>query len=280
MKKARWMIREMQKGELSVWQIAKQQQVTPQHARRLRSRFATEDAVCFKPCGRKPKLLSPEIEQLILVQHRKTLCGAVNLEKVLREKKIKVSHNKIHAVLKKHGLAETQPSKSKRRKWVRWERRHSNSLWHTDWYVHEGKQVIVIEDDASRFIVGYGAFSQATEENARRVFAQAFALHGLPKQVISDHGSTFVNVHDQEGKHGFADWLKSNGVKPIYARVKHPQTNGKIERLFQTLEKGWKHFGSLDKSVDWYNNIRPHMSLELASGRLRTPAQAFIEKKR
>ncbi len=217
--------------------------------------------------------------QLVLSLHRKTLFGAVNLEKLLRAKGIKASHNKIHEVLKAHGLAKREPKKSKRRKWIRYERRHSNSLWHTDWSEINRRKVIVIEDDASRFIVGYGDFSSATEENTRRVFAQAFALHGLPKQVISDHGSTFVNVHDAKGKHCFSDWLKSLGVKPIYARVKHPQTNGKVERLFQTIKRGWKAFGSLQEAVKWYNVVRPHMSLELACGRLRTPAQAFKEKK-
>jgi len=29
-------------------------------------------------------------------------------------------------------MAEEQPNKRKRRKWVRYEREHPNSLWHTD----------------------------------------------------------------------------------------------------------------------------------------------------
>jgi len=268
----------MQKQQLSVWQIAKQQGITPQYARQLYKRFSKKEVV-FKRCGRKPQPLPISVEQLILSLHRETLFGAVNLEKLLRSKNVKVGHNKIHTVLEKHGLAHKEPKKSKRRKWIRYERRHANSLWHTDWSEKFGKQIILVEDDASRFIVGYGEFSNANVENTRSVFAQAFAVHGLPKQVISDHGTQFVNVHDSNGEHEFADWLKSLGIKPIYARVKHPQTNGKIERLFQTIKRGWKAFGSLAKSVEWYNS-RPHMSLELANGRLRTPQQAYIEKRR
>lgn len=278
LQKGRWMIREMQKQELSVWQIAKQQAVTPRWARELRSRFNTPKEFCLKRCGRKPQLLSEEQEQLVLSLHAEYKCGARSLENHARARGVRLSHNKIHAVLKKYGLAKNEPRKQKRRKWVRYERRHSNSLWHTDWSEINGKQVLVIEDDASRFIVGYGEFTNANAENTRKVFAQAFALHGLPKQVISDHGTQFVNVQDETGEHVFTEWLKGLGVQPIYARVKHPQTNGKIERLFQTLGKDWKWLGSLEKAVQFYNFKRPHMSLRWE--KLETPAMAFKRKKR
>jgi len=156
-----------------VWQIAKQQGITPQYARQLAKRFSKPSEVKFKRCGRKPQPLAPGVEQLILSLQRQTLFGAVNLEKQLHERSVKLSHNKIHTVLAKHGLTKREPKKSKRRKWVRWERRHSNSLWHTDWSDKFGKQIILIEDDASRFIVGYGEFSNANSENTQRVFAQA-----------------------------------------------------------------------------------------------------------
>ena len=38
--KVKWINREMRKGELSVWQIAEQQNITPQYARRVYRRFA------------------------------------------------------------------------------------------------------------------------------------------------------------------------------------------------------------------------------------------------
>ncbi|MDI6655136.1 MAG: IS481 family transposase, partial [Candidatus Hydrothermarchaeota archaeon] len=64
----------------------------------------------------------------------------------------------------------------------------------------------------------------------------------------------------------------------IKARVKHPQSNGKVERLFQTLLRLKKHFGSWERTVEYYNFRRPHMSLE--NGKLRTPHEAFIDKMR
>jgi transposase InsO family protein len=42
--------------------------------------------------------------------------------------------------------------------------------------------------------------------------------------------------------------------KPIPARVKHPQTNGKIEKCFDTYQRFRKHFSSFEEFIDWYNN--------------------------
>jgi len=276
LKKARWMIREMQKGELSVWQIAKQQNVTPRHARRLRARFATVQQVRFEQCGCKPKPLSSKAEQLVLSAHAEYGFGALSLENVLKKR---VSHNKIHAVLLKHGLAKHDVKKQKKRKWVRYERRHSNSLWHADWKDLEGKKLLVIEDDASRLVVGYGLFNSANAENSLQVFAAATAKWGLPKQLLTDNGSHFCNPHKKRDlTHAFHGGVAKAGVHHIFTRVKHPQCNGKNERVFQTIEKETKRLGSLDKAIAFYNTKRPHMSLRWEA--LETPLQAFNRKKR
>ncbi|MBI5159203.1 transposase, partial [Candidatus Micrarchaeota archaeon] len=64
----------------------------------------------------------------------------------------------------------------------------------------------------------------------------------------------------------------------IMARVKHPQSNGKLERLVLTMRGLLKWKASLKEAVKFYNEKRPHMSLE--NGHLRTPLQAFHEKLR
>gem|GEM_PF-3345870 len=65
-------------------------------------------------------------------------------------------------------------------------------------------------------------------------------------------------------------------VKHIVARVNHPQTNGKIERFYGTLEDKARYFETLDEFVYLYNHKRPHMSLNLDE--LETPYQAFLRK--
>ena len=74
----------------------------------------------------------------------------------------------------------------------------------------------------------------------------------------------------------FQQALKKHSIQHIKARIKHPQTNGKLERWFQTFTHLANHFGNIHKAIKYYNEERPHMSLE--NGHLRTPMQAFVEK--
>ena len=82
--------------------------------------------------------------------------GARMLEVAVRKVfKTRISHNRIHMYLKAADLAHEDAKKKKRRKWVRYERKHSLSTGHIDW--HESGwsdlKVCVIIDDASKMIL-------------------------------------------------------------------------------------------------------------------------------
>ncbi len=47
----------------------------------------------------------------------------------------------------------------------------------------------------------------------------------------------------------------------IKARVKHPQSNGKSERLNFTLKDLKKYIGTWEEVINYYNYKRMHMSL-------------------
>ena len=99
--------------------------------------------------------------------------------------------------MKKHGLV-TPPAKSKRHKWVRFERRFSNAMWHADWHIMKesrlkGFNLIVYLDDASRCVTGYGVFEHATSENSVIPLRRAFRHFDKPAQMLSDNGSQFTS---------------------------------------------------------------------------------------
>lgn len=72
--------------------------------------------------------------------------------------------------------------------------------------------------------------------------------------------------------------LRSYGVQHIKARIKPPQSSGKAERVVGAIKRLWTALGSLKKAVEHYNYEMPYRSL--ANGKIRTPYQAFLEKKR
>jgi transposase InsO family protein len=91
---------------------------------------------------------------------------------------------------------------------------------------------------------------------AELYMARIVCLHGVPKKIVSDHGSQFTSR--------FWKSLHENiGTKLNSSSVYHPQTDGQTERTNQVLEDmlracALKHGGSWDKSLPYaefsYNN--------------------------
>jgi putative transposase len=208
--------------------------------------------------------------------------GAVVLESVIDVGYgTHIPHNRIHRVLKEMGLAKDEPRKKERRKWVRYEREFSNSLWHADWTLIPGKGwMVAYLDDASRFITGYGLFPEATSQLSLEVLKGAIAKHGKPASILTDRGIQFYAQEAGDRLRGltvFERYLIENDIRHVLSRVNHPQTNGKVERLFGTVKQKLPMFlGDVDGLVKWYNEKRPHMSLNLEI--IETPHQAFIRK--
>jgi hypothetical protein len=66
------------------------------------------------------------------------------------------------------------------------------------------------------------------------------------------------------------------GIFDGWYLIEDPQTNGKIERFYETFQSKIHHFNSMEEFVIWYNTKRPHMSLNW--DQLETPVQAFYKK--
>lgn len=267
--------RELNDGRLSVWRVAKRAGVSPRWTRELYSRYLeTGVPPRLKKCGRMLEPVSVGLKEEIIRLHCELPCSARVMEKRLLRRGIKLSHNKIHEVLRSARLAKREPKKSRKRKWIRFERHKANSLWHADWTEVDGKQLIFFEDDATRLIVGYGLFDSATAELSLQVFLLATEKWGLPRQLLTDNGSQFCNTHDNKDlNHLFHGSVVRAGCNHIFTRKNHPQCNGKLEKLNDTVSRLYRYYGDLDKAVRMYNEERLHMSLNW-----RTPLEAWNAK--
>lgn len=138
----------------------------------------------------------------------------------------------------------------------------------------------MVLDDSSRFILAGGEFPAATGEASIDLVRMALEDYGeirRIREVITDHGTQFfANKMDKNGdsESAFDAFLAKNEIKHILARVKHPQTNGKIEKWYHTYEKSRKLFDDFDKFLNWYNSTRYHESLD-EKHYLQTPEDAF-----
>ncbi len=245
------------------------------------------EAVPIKKSGRKKKEIDRESRAQIIEIYKEQKLGARRLEKVLDYKYHKhIPHNSIHEVLLEEGLAGEDKKKQKRRKpWIRYEREHSLTAVHLDWHTSKvnGKEVCIVIDDSSRCILAGGEFDSATAETSIGLIQEVLTKFGdirKVEQVITDHGSQFyANKKDSNGnsESSFEAFLKESGIKHIMARIKHPQTNGKVEKWYDLYEKHRDKFESFDIFVNWYNTVRFHESLD-TKHYLQTPYEAFLSR--
>jgi len=204
--------------------------------------------------------------------------SADTLERLIdRDEKRHIGHNRIHQILVFLGYAKKKNYKDKRKKnWIRYERRHSLTAVHIDWHYHKGTWVFGVEDDASRKLLAL--IEDERESTTNSIIGMDEALkHGKIRQCISDHGSTFTsNFIDAYSR--FREYLKSRQIKSILTKIKHPQSNGKIEKWFECYDRNRHAFKTKKEFIYWYNDLRPHRSLRFDE--LETPSQAFIRKLR
>ena len=234
-------------------------------------------------CGRKLHLLtSKEIDAVVAGRLKYKTCDTT-LAVLLEREGMKLSHNKVYSVLKAKGLIHSLKNKRKRRDWVRFERKHSLSLWQGDWkQLENGKWIIAFVDDASRLVTASGEFDNATSEHSWEVLAKGIRKWGRPLAVLTGRDAQFY-ASDKKGKPSaptvFQKFLEANNIKHIVGKVNHPQTCGKIERFFGEVERRlytWHDFKTLDEVVNWRNNLLPSRSLRFDE--LETPAKAFKRK--
>lgn len=283
--KVRYIIRHKKKGESSDT-IGKDMKISTRRVNQVWREYKEtgKEPVIGEELGRPKKTITPGESEIIKKAFDRFKFGARMLEPVIDGiYNIHIPHNRLHIHMLREGLAVENEKKKKRRKWVRYERQHSMSAGHIDWHEDEKKgiKVCAILDDASRKILAGGEFTTIDTENSMKVIDQMVENYWIIcplRELIMDHGSEFgAHRRDENGNWDseFKKHIVNLGIKPILARVKHPQTNGKIEKWFDTYQRFRKFFSSFDEFVDWYNN-RPHGSLNFDE--LETPEQAFWRK--
>jgi putative transposase len=269
--------------EMSTYQISRSINISERRVNQILNEYRKTGVLpeVGKKVGRPRKELSVQEKQAIISSFENYKLSASQLEHFIDKKyNLHINHNKIHQVLLEKGFANSIGMKIRKKKWIRYERRHSLSAVHMDW-AYEPKTdtwIIAVIDDASRMILSYGEFNNSTVDNTILVLKEALK-YGKIREVITDHGAQFTaNKFDKNGnaKSQFAEFCKANGIKQILCRVKHPQSNGKIERWFGLYRQKRELFPSLKEFVYWYNHIKPHMSLNYED--LETPSQAFERK--
>lgn len=158
------------------------------------------------------------------------------------EGQFSVSESTVYRLLKRHGLIREAPLVFKAAKEYHRKTARIHELWQTDftyfhilnwgWYFVGG-----VIDDYSRYLIRYHLMEKM----------DGVAVQELISQAIKDTGTLDVPVHDRvkllsDNGSGyiakpFNQYLQKCGIRHLYTKRCHPQTNGKIERLNRTAKE-------------------------------------------
>ena len=231
-----------------------------------------------------------ELENIILALRKDNPgWGAKTLRKVLENQGyedlpcVKTFNN----ILKRNDCI-TKEESLKHKAFVSFEKEHCNEMWQTDFKGefltkdHNKCFPLDIIDDHSRFLIKIKALT-STANAVIPCFKEAFYEYGMPNSILSDNGAQFAGF--RQGYTQFEKWLMNNNILPIHGRIKHPQTQGKIERFHRTMKNELlNHNDFIDVNdadfalQNWrikYNNIRPHEALNM-----KCPAEVYTPSDR
>lgn len=242
--------------------------------KRWQKRFSEEEIWDLKDDSRKPKIirykLTDQAREKIIAMRKKTGWGCKKLKFLLPY--LGLSEYTINKVLNEAGLTRKEHNRGQRVKYVRFQRQHANSLWHIDdsEFGKKGK-IITVLDDCSRYCLGVLHTNTVSTKLVTNFLDQLIKKYGTPRQIITDNGSPYGG----KSKHSkFDRWCRRNKIEHIRTRVKRPQTNGKVERLFGTIKDEIGICQELEKLRYRYNHHRPHESLKM-----RLPADVYDDFK-
>ena len=193
----------------------------------------------------------------------------------------------IWRILTRAGAITPEPRKRPKRSWVRFAADLPNECWQADfthWTLADGRdaEVLIWLDDHSRFIISATAHTPVTGRIVVATFQAACTLHGTPASTLTDNGMVFT-TRFRGGPNRFETLLADLGITQKNGSPNHPQTQGKVERLNQTLKRwlGARPRAAtradlqtqLDDFTSYYNTHRPHRSLNGG-----TPADAYTAR--
>lgn len=232
-----------------------------------------EKSRCPHHCPHKTE---ESIEAEILKLRRRYGWGARKLISMMSFPEVAPSERTVNRIIKRNNLID--PRDEHHPALRRFEREKPNQLWQVDFKGpmrnHAGKKSIPLSllDDSSRFAVGLHDLESTHGAKVIKCFRRTFREFGLPDEILLDHGTPWWSSSSEHGLTQTAVWLIKKDIKICFSRIRHPQTQGKVERFHRTLGH-WVRYHQAFTCQRWqpqldafrkeYNEIRPHEALNM-----------------
>ncbi len=225
-----------------------------------------------------PNRTPDDHEKRVIALRQKYGWGAKKLRELLLGNSIDLKVTTINRILKRNGLIN--PKNSHRPALVRFERSNPNDLWQMDFKgdypLNKGRcYPLSLLDDHSRYAIGLYALPSKDTNTVMDRLIKTFEGSGIPYAMLMDHGIPWWSPSNNHGLTRLSVNLIDQGIRLYFSGIRHPQTQGKVERFHRTLNEAVEHKGRPKTLSDWhqalksflyeYNNIRPHEALRMAT---------------
>ena len=206
--------------------------------------------------------------------------GARKLAVLLEREGTELPVITVHRVLVRHDLVLDRERRLQAT--GRFEREQPNQLWQMDFKGQKEAEVSIgplsVIDDHSRYLVALEQTGTTRGEEVRERLEGVFRANGVPQAMLMDHGTPWWSASSGKGWTQFSLWLMRQGIRCYFSGIRHPQTQGKVERFHGALERArqrpdgtaWLQQPWLDAFRHEYNHLRPHEALEM-----QTPASRW-----
>ena len=225
----------------------------------LLERYRTEGEAAFEPRPRRPKTSPGAISDGtigLIVGLRKELAGQGldagphTIRWHLRHHhQVTVSAATVSRYLTGAGLVTPEPKKRPKSSCLRFAAELPNECWQSDLTHYRltrpdgspgpDTEILGWLDDHSPLVLSLTAHRRVTGPIVVAAFRAAAALYGVPASTLTDNGMVFTTRFPggKGGRNGLEHELRRLGIKQKNGRPNHPQTQGKVERFWQTLKK-------------------------------------------
>ena len=224
-----------------------------------------------------PRQTASELEQRVVqMRTRYPDWGARKLQVLLQREGLCMPRNTIHRILRRHGLIRESARDPVAVQ--RFQRERPNELWQMDFKGPKGWPQKVgplsVLDDHSRYLIALSATDSTHGVVVQTRLEEAFERCGVPEAMLMDHGIPWWSTHSLWGGTKLSLWLMRQGIQLHWSRIRHPQTQGKVERFHGCLQRAWERRGPTENHQAWldayrweHNHVRPHEALDM-----QTPA--------
>jgi transposase InsO family protein len=206
--------------------------------------------------------------------------GARKLAVLLGRQGIELPPSTVHRILLRYGLVRDEDRHKPAVQ--RFEREQPNELWQMDFKGPKNWPkactALSVIDDHSRYVVALEATARPEGRLVQRHLIRAFEECGLPEAMLMDHGIPWWQAQSFAGATYLSLWLMRQGIALLFSGIRHPQTQGKVERFHGSMERALDCRGVpaadhqlwLDEFRREHNHIRPHEALQM-----QTPASRW-----